>query len=250
MSLIKITDLHKSFNSQIVLQGINLEIKEGESLAIIGQSGCGKSVFLKSITRLLKPDRGDVYFGAKNLNELSSSELIKIRREIGMVFQSAALFDSLSVKDNVGLGLRESRLFKADEIERIVEEKLNLVGLADAADKSPSELSGGMRKRVGLARAIASNPKVLLYDEPTTGLDPVTADLINELIVDLNKKLNVTSLTVTHDMTSAYKIASRIIMLYNGCIEFDGSPDEIKKCKNEVVQQFINGKSRGPIKVR
>ena len=250
MSLIKIKDLYKSFNSQVVLQGINLEIKEGESLAIIGQSGCGKSVFLKSITRLLKPDSGDVYFGTKNLNELSSSELIKIRSEIGMVFQSAALFDSLSVRENVGLGLRESRLFKADEIEKIVEEKLNLVGLSDAADKSPSELSGGMRKRVGLARAIASNPKVLLYDEPTTGLDPVTADLINELIVDLNKKLNVTSLIVTHDMISVYKIASRVIMLYNGCIEFDGSPDEIKKCENEVVQQFINGKSHGPIKVR
>lgn len=250
MSLIKIKNLHKSFNSQVVLQGINLEINEGESLVIIGQSGCGKSVLLKTIIRLLRLDSGDVFYDNKNLNELNFSELTKTRREFGMLFQSAALFDSLSVRENVGLGLRESRLFKADEIEKIVEEKLNMVGLSDAADKSPSQLSGGMRKRVGLARAIASNPRVLLYDEPTTGLDPITADLINELIVNLNKKLNVTSLTVTHDMISAYKIASRIIMLYNGQIEFDGSPDEIIKCENEVVQQFISGKSRGPIKVR
>jgi len=168
---------------------------------------------------------------------------------MGMLFQSAALFDSMTVAENVGLTLKESRKFSKNEINQIVSEKLEMVGLSEAGAKFPSELSGGMRKRVGLARAIAANPEVLLYDEPTTGLDPITGDLINEMIVELTKKLKVTSVAVTHDMSSAYKIADRILMLYNGKIYFEGSPDEIRRTDDAVVRQFITGSSHGPIQV-
>ncbi len=248
--LIKIEELYKSFNGQPVLQGVNLTIKEGGSLVIIGQSGCGKSVLIKHIIHLLIPDSGRIFYENNDLESLSSKKIIEIQRQMGMLFQSAALFDSMTVAENVGLGLKESKQFPQDVIDEKVMEKLEMVGLVDAANKMPSELSGGMRKRAGLARAIASDPKVLLYDEPTTGLDPITADLINELIVNLNTKLNVTSITVTHDMTSAYKIANRMIMLYNGRVEFDGTPDEVRNCDNEIVRQFIAGSAKGPIKVR
>jgi phospholipid/cholesterol/gamma-HCH transport system ATP-binding protein len=167
-----------------------------------------------------------------------------------MLFQSAALFDSLTVAENVGLGLKEQRHYSKNEIDKIVAEKIDMVGLSYAADKYPSELSGGMRKRAGLARAIADEPEVLLYDEPTTGLDPITADMINDLIVELNKILKVTSVSVTHDMKSAFKIASRIVMLYQGKVQFDGTPDEVRKTDNPIVQQFINGNAAGPIQVR
>ncbi len=167
-----------------------------------------------------------------------------------MLFQSAALFDSLTVAENVGLGLKESRRFDNSRIAEIVREKLDMVGLAGAAEKSPAELSGGMRKRVGLARAIAYDPEMLLYDEPTTGLDPVTADMINDLIVDLNRQLNVTSIAVTHDMKSAFRIANRIVMLYDGKVEVDGTPDEIRNSEDPVVKQFITGSAVGPINIR
>ncbi|MFH2048642.1 MAG: ABC transporter ATP-binding protein [bacterium] len=248
--IIKITDLHKSFENQMVLDGVNLEINKGESITIIGQSGCGKSVLLKHIIRLLEPDSGKVYFDGEDLSELNFSQLISVRQRTGMLFQSAALFDSLTVAENVGLGLKEQRHFSKDEIDKIVAEKIEMVGLSYAVDKYPSELSGGMRKRAGLARAIADEPEVLLYDEPTTGLDPITADMINDLIVELNKILKVTSVSVTHDMKSAFKIASRIVMLYQGKVQFDGTPDEVRKTDNPIIQQFINGNASGPIQVR
>ena len=244
---IQIQDLHKAFNGQPVLNGISLNISTGESITVIGQSGCGKSVLLKHIIRLLEPDQGQVVFDGADLADLDNRSLTAVRQRVGMLFQSAALFDSMTVAENVGLGLRESRQHTNDRIDQIVIEKLKMVGLADDGDKHPSELSGGMRKRVGLARAIANDPEVLLYDEPTTGLDPITADMINDMIVNLNKMLKVTSISVTHDMTSAYKIADRIIMLYLGKIQFDGTPDELRQSDDPIVQQFITGSATGPI---
>ncbi|RKX27603.1 MAG: ABC transporter ATP-binding protein [Candidatus Zixiibacteriota bacterium] len=248
--LIQIQNVHKAFNGKPVLDGINLDVAHGESVTVIGQSGCGKSVLLKHVIRLLEPDQGHVLFDGKDLGELDSRKLTEVRKRIGMLFQSAALFDSMTVAENVGLGLKESQQYTSKEIDKIVTEKLEMVGLADAADKSPAELSGGMRKRVGLARAIAGNPEVLLYDEPTTGLDPITSDMINDMIVDLTRILEVTSISVTHDMKSAFKIANRIVMLYEGCVRFDGGPDELRQSKDPVVQQFISGNATGPIKVR
>ncbi|MFH1686822.1 MAG: ABC transporter ATP-binding protein [bacterium] len=246
---IQIQNVYKSFEKQTVLQGASLNIGRGQSIVVIGQSGCGKSVLLKHVIRLLEPDSGDVIVDGARLSDLKGQRLIDLRRRIGMLFQSAALFDSLSVAENVGLGLKESRRFGRDEIREVVLDKLEMVGLKSAADKYPSELSGGMRKRAGLARAIADDPDILLYDEPTTGLDPITADMINDLIVELNQKLKVTSIAVTHDMTSAYKIADRIVMLYQGRVEFDGTPDQVRATDNQIVQQFITGRATGPIQV-
>jgi len=248
--LIRIEDLHKSFGSNKVIDGLTLSIGQGESIAVIGQSGTGKSVLLKHLIRLLDSDDGRIYFDNKDISRLHGDGLVAMRRRYGMLFQSAALFDSLTVSENVGLGLLESGKYLKSEIEIIVQDKLDMVGLAATADKYPSELSGGMRKRVGLARAIAASPEVLLYDEPTTGLDPITADVINDLIVSLNQRLLVTSIAVTHDMTSAFKIADRIVMLYQGRIEFDGTPEQIKVSSNPVVRQFVTGRATGPIQVR
>lgn len=249
-SLISIRGLCKRFGEQVVLDQLDLDITAGESVVIIGQSGTGKSVLLKHIIRLLSPDSGQVLIDGQEITDLSFEELVPIRRRFGMLFQSAALFDSLTVAENVGLGLKEARHHHFGDIKRIVREKLDMVGLASAADKYPSELSGGMRKRVGMARAIAADPEILLYDEPTTGLDPITADVINDLIVALNQRLHVTSIAVTHDMTSAFKIADRIVMLYQGKVEFTGTPDEVRSAANPVVQQFIHGRAAGPIQVR
>jgi phospholipid/cholesterol/gamma-HCH transport system ATP-binding protein len=236
-----------AFGDNQVLKGLDLAIEEGETIVIIGQSGCGKSVLLKTIVGLLAPDRGDIYFENTPLKKLSKRELYEIRKKIGMVFQSSALFDSLSVWENVGLALLEHSRKRQKEVRRIALEKLALVGLHDVEDKYPAELSGGMKKRVGIARAIAMEPEFVLYDEPTTGLDPIIADRINELILQLQKKLNITTVAVTHDMTSAYKIADRIAMIYDGKIIYDGSPAEIQKTENPYVQQFINGEGKGPI---
>ncbi|MCB2229286.1 ABC transporter ATP-binding protein [bacterium] len=249
-NLIEVQQLSKRFGEQVVLDQLDLTINSGDSVVIIGQSGTGKSVLLKHLIRLLAPDSGRVLIDGEDITDLTFEELLPIRHRFGMLFQSAALFDSLSVEENVGLGLKESRHYRANEIHEIVMEKLDMVGLASAADKHPSQLSGGMRKRVGMARAIAADPEILLYDEPTTGLDPITADVINDLIVELNDRLKVTSITVTHDMTSAYKIASRIVMLYQGKVQFDGTPDDIRSTDNPVVQQFIHGRATGPIQVR
>ena len=249
-SFIQIENLYRSFGPQQVLRGVDLEISQGEAIAVIGQSGCGKSVLLKHLMRLMDPDEGRIFIDGRDIAELDHGELVALRQRFGMLFQSAALFDSLTVEENVGLALREKRLVPEREVHDLVIGKLELVGLASSAEKYPAELSGGMRKRVGLARAIAHDPEILLYDEPTTGLDPITSDVINDLIVELNEKLHVTSIAVTHDMRSAFKIANRIVMLYQGVVEFDGSPDEVRRTDNQIVRQFISGEAKGPIQVR
>lgn len=249
MPLIQIDNLTKRFGPQTVLDGVTLEIERGESVVIIGQSGTGKSVFLKHLIRLLTPDSGRVVFDDDDLATLNRDQLTAARQRMAMVFQSAALLDSMTVGDNVGLGLKEARGMEASEIGSIVEECLELVGLAGTGDKMPSELSGGMRKRVGLARAIANKPEVVLYDEPTTGLDPVTGETINELIVALNQRVRATSIAVTHDMNSAFRIGRRIVMLHRGKIVFDGSPQEIQATVDPIVRQFIEGRATGPLTV-
>lgn len=237
--MIKIKDLHKSFNSNKVLKGINLEIKDGETIAIIGRSGCGKSVLIKHIIGLLKPDKGFVEVEGKIISELSLEELYEIRKIFGFVFQSAALFDSLTVEENVGLALIENTRMKRSEIKKIVNEKLALVNLYGINDMKPSELSGGMKKRVGLARALVTNPKYILYDEPTTGLDPVTSDQIDQLIRDLAKKLNVTSIIVTHDMVSVRTVADRVAMIHDGMIYYDGLFENFINSNDKVIIDFI-----------
>jgi phospholipid/cholesterol/gamma-HCH transport system ATP-binding protein len=245
--MIRLNGLWKSFGDNQVLKGLDLDIERGETIVVIGQSGCGKSVLLKTIVGLLIPDEGDVVINNVSLKRIKKRELYEIRKKIGMVFQSSALFDSLSVWENVGLGLIEHSRMKREEIRQIAREKLDLVGLSDVEDMFPAELSGGMKKRVGIARAIAMNPEFVFYDEPTTGLDPIIADRINNLIIELQKKLKTTTAAVTHNMTSAYKIADRIAMLHDGRIIFDGTPEEVQNTENPFVKQFIEGEGEGPI---
>ena len=247
--MIEAVNLHKAFGTKHVLQGFDLKIKKGESVVVIGGSGTGKSVFLKHVLRLLEPDKGSVYIDGMDISNLNEAELYKVRRRFGMLFQGAALFDSLEVWRNVGFQHLQERRLSERQVRELAEEKLRLVGMVDVADLMPSELSGGMKKRVGLARAIAYDAEVILYDEPTTGLDPIMADAINDLIVEMKEKLSVTSVTITHDMQSAYKIADRIAMLYQGKIIETGSPDEIKNTSNPFVRQFVTGSAHGPIQL-
>lgn len=247
--MIKLNGVHKSFGSNHVLKGLDLEVKKGESMVIIGGSGSGKSVILKHIIGILKPDRGNVLIENVDINSLQESELYEIRKKFGMLFQMAALFDSMSVWQNVGFALRRNKKMKPDDIKSVAIEKLRMVGLTGVEDLMPSELSGGMKKRVGLARAIVHEPDILLYDEPTTGLDPILADAINDLIVELKEKLAVTSVAITHDMNSAYKVADTIAMLYDGTIIKKGSSAEIRNSDNPYVKQFITGSASGPIKI-
>jgi len=214
---------------------------------IIGRSGCGKSVLLKHIIGIMRPDFGQILIDGKDVTRMDEKELNELRMKFGMLFQGAALFDSLSVMENVAFGMLEHSNASKDEVLKRTKECLALVGLKDIEDKKPAELSGGMRKRVGLARAICLRPQIVLYDEPTTGVDPIMGDAINDLIIELHNKLKVTSIAVTHDMTSAYKIANRIAMLYNGKIIAVGTPDEIKNTKDPIVRQFISGAGKGPI---
>lgn len=216
-------------------------------MVIIGRSGCGKSVLLKQIMGIMRADSGKILIDGRNVFDIGESEINHFRMQIGMLFQGAALFDSLSVRENVGFSLYEHTSLSEDEIDRRVKEKLRMVGLSGIEDLMPSELSGGMKKRVGLARAICTEPKFILYDEPTTGLDPITADAINNLIVRLQERLRITSIVVTHDMKSAYKVGGRIAMLYNGKIVGVGTPDEIRNSKDPLIQQFITGSAQGPI---
>jgi len=246
-SFISIRGLHKSFGDLHVLQGLDLDIARGESLVVIGSSGTGKSVLIKHIIGLLQPDAGDVHIEGNSICGLGRHRLSQMRRRMGMLFQYAALFDSMSVGDNVAFALRQHGKMSRPEIRDRVAQVLRWVGLEGIEDKQPSELSGGMKKRVGLARAIALGPEIILYDEPTTGLDPILADQINELILDLAERLHVTSVTITHDMVSAYKIADRIGMLYQGRIEQLGTPEDIQRSDSPVVQQFIHGRAEGPI---
>lgn len=245
--MIVIENLHKSFGIHPVLQGINLTVNKGESLVIIGRSGCGKSILLKHIARLIEPDKGTVLLNGVDILTLRGEALNSFRMRLGMVFQGAALFDSMTVRENVGFSLYEHSKKTHREIEVIVREKLRMVGLAGVEDLMPSELSGGMKKRVSISRALCNEPEIILYDEPTTGLDPIMSDIINELIIRLKKQLQATSIVVTHDMNSAYKIADRIAMLYQGTIIAAGTPDEIKNSKDPVVRQFISGQAKGPI---
>jgi phospholipid/cholesterol/gamma-HCH transport system ATP-binding protein len=245
--MIKIAELHKSFRQNNVLQGVNLEVRTGEGMVIIGGSGSGKSVLIKHIIGILRPDSGRVYVDGEDITQMNEQELNQIRKKFGMLFQASALFDSLSVWENVGFGLQQHTPLSADAIRKIASEKLAMVGLYDVEDLRPSELSGGMQKRVGLARAIAMEPEILLYDEPTTGLDPINADMINNLIVRMREKLRVTSVAITHDMVSAYKIADRIAMLYQGRLLQIGTPEEIQNTENPYVRQFISGTAEGPI---
>ncbi len=247
--MIELIDVHKSFGTNYVLRGVNLKVSKGESVVVIGGSGSGKSVLLKHIIGLLKPDRGTVKVDGFELPRLDEKHLKEVRKKFGMLFQSSALFDSMCVWENVGFGLKQHTKLTDAEIREITIQKLGMVGLVGVEDDMPSELSGGMRKRVGLARAIAMEPEILLYDEPTTGLDPIMADAINDLIISMREKLNVTSIAITHDIKSAYKIADRIVMLYNGVTIEEGSPDEIKKTSNPVIKQFITGSALGPITV-
>lgn len=245
--MIQIKEVFKSFGDNHVLRGVDLEIERGETMVIIGGSGTGKSVILKHIIGLMRPDKGSVMVNGKELAALEEHSLDELRRDFGMLFQGAALFDSLSVWQNVGFALGQQTGLADAEIRRIASEKLAMVGLRGVEDRMPADLSGGMKKRVGLARAIAMEPKILLYDEPTTGLDPIMADAINELILEMKNRLQVTGVAITHDMTSAYKIADRIAMLYQGKILEVGSPEEIRNSPNPIVHQFVTGSSVGPI---
>ena len=247
MNKIEIIDLHKSFGEKKVLKGVNLEITAGETMVIIGQSGSGKSVLLKHIIGLMKPDRGQVLIEGQEITSLTDEELMRLSRKFGMLFQGSALFDSLTVEENVAFGVRRHCHLSEEEIKNRVAASLEKVGLRGVESLLPYELSGGMKKRVGLARAIAYNPEIILYDEPTTGLDPIRADAINNLILELKKDLQVTSVVITHDMNSTYKVADRIAMLYDGQIIEVGTPEEIKNSANPVVQQFIHGRATGPI---
>ena len=245
--VIELKDIHKSFNKKSVLRGVNLKVKKGESLVVIGGSGSGKSVLLKHIIGLLKPDKGSVIVDSADLSMLDENGLDEIRKKFGMLFQSAALFDSMKVWENVGFGLKRHTRMTDPEIKEVAVQKLRKVGLVGVEDVMPSELSGGMRKRVGLARAIAMEPEILLYDEPTTGIDPIMADAIDDLIIKMGKELDITSVAITHDMRSAYKIADTIAMLYNGVIIATGSPEEIRHTSDPFVKQFVEGRAAGPI---
>jgi len=245
--VIKIENLVKRFQGRPVLNGVNLEIHKGETFVVIGASGCGKSTLLRNMIGSLKPDSGRVFLLGNDITDLNGDELDDVRMKVGMSFQSSALFDSMTVAENVSLGLIEHTRLQKSVIDIIVKMKLELVGLRGFEDLMPSELSGGMRKRVALARAIAMDPQIVFYDEPTSGLDPIAQGVIDKLIIDLSKKLSITSVVVTHDMKSATAIADKIAMLYDGKILEVGSGCQIQKSKSEVVQQFITGAHDGPI---
>jgi phospholipid/cholesterol/gamma-HCH transport system ATP-binding protein len=243
MALIELRHIYKRFGWLQVLNDLSLQIEKGTCVVILGASGSGKSVMLKHIVGLLKPDAGEVWFAGRRIDTLSERELMKIRQRFGFLFQQGALFDSDTVSQNVAFPLVEHTDKKPDEIAEIVAQKLKMVGLPEVGNKMPAELSGGQRKRVALARAIAMDPEVILYDEPTTGLDPIRSDVINELILKLQRELHVTSVVVTHDMNSAFKVADRLVMLYEGRLIFDGSADEIRASNNEVVKRFVLGEA-------
>lgn len=236
---IEVLEISKSFGDYQVLRGLSLEVKEGESIVIIGGSGCGKTVLLKHIIGLLKPDSGKVLIDGEEIADKDEFGWKPLRKKFGIVFQSSALFNSLTVAENVGLGPKEARIYKEEEIEEIVEEKLKLVGLEGIGNLMPEELSGGMKKRVALARALAMNPEIMLYDEPTSELDPPTASTINQLILDLKERLRVTSVTVTHDINHAYLIGDRIAVLHEGKIIKVATPEEIRASSDPIIEQFL-----------
>ena len=239
--MIEARQLKKSFGPQRVLDGVDLRVEKGESVVIIGRSGGGKSILLKHLIGLLRPDEGEVIINGERIARMNERQLLKVRRKFGMLFQGAALFDSLTVAENVALVLQREGKLTEPEISKKVDQALDMVDLGGTQDKKPAELSGGMRKRVGLARAIVYEPEIVLFDEPTTGLDPIVADSIDQLIVRVREQLEVTTVAVTHDMRSARRIGQRILMLYHGRIHFTGTPDEVFQSKDPVVYRFVNG---------
>ncbi|HEX2092087.1 MAG TPA: ABC transporter ATP-binding protein [Longimicrobiaceae bacterium] len=239
---IELVDVHKSFGAKKVLRGITLEVGRGETLSVIGFSGAGKSTILKHVVGLLRPDRGTVSVDGKEVPKLSRPDLYELRRSIGYVFQFAALFDSMTIFDNIAMGLRKQGGFSEAQIRERVADSLTRVDLEGYEARFPSELSGGQKKRAGLARAIAFRPRYLLYDEPTSGLDPVTTTTIDALIRKMQADLGTTSLVITHDMESAFRISDRIAMLYEGRVVEEGTPDEIRRSENPIVRGFVEGK--------
>ena len=242
--MIHVKELYKSYGKKDVLRGISFKINHGESVAIIGKSGIGKSVLLKHLIGLIEPDSGEVWVEEKLVNSLSFTQLQTVRAQCGMVFQFGALFDSMSVQENIGLALSKLTNMDIVEVNQQISDSLAEVGMENSEKLMPSSLSGGMKKRVGIARAIATKPKYLLYDEPTTGLDPVMTDSINRLIAKIHKQEDVTSIMVTHELRTVFEVAERVIMIHDdGKIKFDGTPEQIKQSEDKVVQQFISGNS-------
>ena len=244
IAMIEIKNLKKKFNSNEVLRGVNLNIDRGETLVIIGPSGCGKSVLLKHIIGIYSPDEGEVIIDGEDITKMNNKDLYRIRKRFGFQFQGSALFDSMTVGENVGLGLVENTEMKQDEVDRIVKEKLELVGLPGVEDLMPADLSGGMKKRVALARSLATEPDIILYEEPTTGLDPIMSDQIDELIKELSAKLKVTSVVVTHDIFSVYDVADNVALMHEGKIYFHGTPSELISSKDPVIKLFLNRTSK------
>lgn len=242
MEFIEFQNVSKAFDANVVYTDLNLNIKKGETITIIGGSGTGKSVMLKLLLGLIDADEGHIYFDEQDVTQMEREELIETRARFGMLFQGGALFDSMTVYENVAYPLREHFPdYEEEKVSKIVQEKLDVIGLPEVGQMMPADLSGGMKKRVALARAIATDPEVILYDEPTTGLDPTNTNRINELICDLQEKFDVTSIVVTHDMASAFKVSDRLALLHNKKIEFVGTKEEIDHSTNEVVKQFISG---------
>ena len=247
---IEFIDVHKAFGKQKVLDGLTMQIPRGQVTCVIGRSGTGKSVTLKHIMGLLKPDAGQVLIDGEDVGMMREAELYRMRKRFGFLFQEAALFDSMTVMENVAFPLREHTRKRKAEIEEIVRQKLKIVGLSAAEHKYPSQLSGGMRKRVGLARAIALDPEFILFDEPTSGLDPVVTDAVDQMILSTQAQLHVTMVVITHDLASMFKIGDKIILLHSGQVRASGTRDEIRNSADPLVQQFLQGRADGPMKVQ
>jgi phospholipid/cholesterol/gamma-HCH transport system ATP-binding protein len=237
--MIKIINLYKSFNGQEVLRGINLEIEDGKTTVILGPSGCGKSVLIKHILKLLVPDSGSIIINGEDITKLDARGMNNILRKLGVLFQGGALFDSMTIEENVAFPLYEHKKLAKSEISEKVKESLFLVGLSGTEKKYPSELSGGMRKRAAMARAIVTEPEILIFDEPTTGLDPITSDQIDNLIIEFNRRFNITNIVISHDIPGTFKIAHKIAMMYSGKIIEEGTPEEFRRSRNPVVRQFL-----------
>jgi len=248
--MIEVINLHKSFNGQKVLRGINLKVNAGDALAFIGGSGSGKSVLLKHIIGLLKPDSGKILIDNEDISKLRGRKLKRLKERFGMVFQGGALFDSLTVFENVAFPLREKTRMKASQIRETVSEELSEVGLTGAEDKYPAEISGGMKKRVALARCLVMNPEIILFDEPTTGLDPLMGKAIHNMIRSCQKRYKFTAIMVTHEIPEIFSLVDRVAMLYNGTILAEGTPEQIQNSKDPVIHQFIHGELEGPISIK